>query len=167
MFLFVRCFIHSCLALSQALHLLRRSSLTSVVLDVLVIHAHSIRGLRALSTLNAHGKICSGGAPLECSPQLFYGCGFWVSVFQFCIERSHWEHQFRPLSGIEKRPFLGGWFCTKAVVISICATDFVRCREVVLLSEGPLWEVQLYSLCHQNKCTIIRGKICKQHNHLW
>ena len=35
-------------------------------------------------------------------------------------------------------------FCTKAVVISIRATDFVRCREVVLLSEGPLWEVRLY-----------------------
>ena len=31
--------------------------------------------------------------------------------------------------------------CTKAVVISIRATDFVGCREVVLLSEGPLWEV--------------------------
>ena len=53
-------------------------------------------------------------------------------------------HQFCPLSGIEKRPFLGGWFCTKAVVISIRATDFVCCREVVLLSEGPLWEVRLY-----------------------
>ena len=51
---------------------------------------------------------------------------------------------FCPLSGIEKRPFLGGWFCTKAVVISIRTTDFVRCREVVLLSEGPLWEVRLY-----------------------
>ena len=29
-------------------------------------------------------------------------------------------------------------------MISIRATDFVRCREVVLLSEGPLWEVRLY-----------------------
>ena len=50
------------------------------------------------------------------------------------------------LSGIEKRPFFGGCFCTKAVVISIRATDFVRCRQVVLLSDGdgPLWEVQLY-----------------------
>ena len=47
---------------------------------------------------------------------------------------------------IEKRPFLGGWFCTKAVVISIRATDFVPCREVVLFSEGPLWEVRLYIL---------------------
>ena len=52
-FLFIRCFIHSRLALSQALCLLRRSSLTSVVLDVLVIHMytlymHTLRGLHAL-----------------------------------------------------------------------------------------------------------------------
>ena len=42
-----------------------------------------------------------------------------VSVIerQFCIEKSHWECQFCPLSGIEKRPFLGGWFCTKAVSV--------------------------------------------------
>ena len=74
MFLFVRCFIHSCLALSQALHLLRRSSLTSVVLDVLVIHAHSIRGLRALSTLNAHGRQYVPAAHrLSASPNYFMG----------------------------------------------------------------------------------------------
>ena len=37
-------------------------------------------------------------------------------------------------------------FVLKAVVISIRATDFVRCRQVVLLSDGdcPLWEVRLY-----------------------
>ena len=32
-----------------------------------------------------------------------------------------------------------------AVAISIRATDFVRCKEVVRLSEGPLWEVRLYN----------------------
>ena len=63
-----------------------------------------------------------------------------MGVVSWCPE----SRQFCPLSGIEKRPFLGGWFSTKAVVISIRATDFVRCREVVLLSEGPLWEVRLY-----------------------
>ena len=30
-------------------------------------------------------------------------------------------------------------------MISIRATDFVRCMEVVRLSEGQLWEVPLYS----------------------
>ena len=70
----------------------------------------------------------------------------WVCVIkkQFCIEESHWVQRSCLLSGIEKRPFLGGWFYTKTVVISIRATDFVRCREVVLFSEGPLWEVRLY-----------------------
>ena len=72
-----------------------------------------------------------------------------ISTVSDPSEKSHWERQFCPLSGIQKRPFLGGWFCTKAVVISIRATDFVRCREVVLLSEGPLWEVRLYP--HGNK----------------
>ena len=52
------------------------------------------------------------------------GCAFYRT--QFCIEAS----VFCPLSGIEKRPFLGGWFCTKAVVISIRTIDFVRYREV-------------------------------------
>ena len=120
MFLFVRCFIHSRLARSQALRLLRLSSLTPVVLDVLVInmyvHAHSLRGL--------YTRTLTLDAPLERSPQLFYGCGFRMS---------------ETVSAVRNREasVLGGWFCTKVVVISIRATDFVRCREVVLLSEGP------------------------------
>ena len=52
-FLFVRCFIHSCLALSQALHLLRFSSLTSVVLDVLVTHMY----MHTLYAVYAHFNI--------------------------------------------------------------------------------------------------------------
>ena len=32
----------------------------------------------------------------------------------------------------------------KTMVISICNTAGVRCREVVRFSEGPLWEVRLY-----------------------
>ena len=38
-------------------------------------------------------------------------------------------------------------------MISIRATDFVRCREVVLLSEGPLWEVRLYIMCLQDRAS--------------
>ena len=33
----------------------------------------------------------------------------------------------------------------KTMVISIRNTAGVRCREVVRISEGPLWEVRLYS----------------------
>ena len=32
-----------------------------------------------------------------------------------------------------------------SIVISIRNTAFVRCREVVRFSEGPLWEVRLYT----------------------
>ena len=36
----------------------------------------------------------------------------------------------------------------KTMVISIRNTAGVRCREVVRFSEGPLWEVRLYSYSH-------------------
>ena len=48
------------------------------------------------------------------------------------------------LSGIEKRPPLGGYLYISTIVISVRNTAFVRCREVVRFSEGPLWEVRLY-----------------------
>ena len=50
-----------------------------------------------------------------------------------------------PLSGIKKRPLVGGWLNTSSIVISIGATASVRYREVVRSWEGPLWEVPLYS----------------------
>ena len=37
--------------------------------------------------------------------------------------------------------------CISTIVISIRNTVFVRCREVVRFSEGPLWEVRLYFVC--------------------
>ena len=40
---------------------------------------------------------------------------------------------------------LGGYLCVSTTVISICNSAFVRCREVVRFSEGPLWEVRLYT----------------------
>ena len=40
---------------------------------------------------------------------------------------------------------MGGWLNTSSVVISIGATASVRCREVVRLWVGPLWEVPLYT----------------------
>ena len=60
------------------------------------------------------------------------------------MEKSHWEFESCPLSGIKKRPPLGGYLCISTIVISIRNTAFVRCREVVRFSEGPLWEVRLY-----------------------
>ena len=53
------------------------------------------------------------------------------------------ECQFYPMSGIAEGPFLG--VSIIAIVISIRATDFGRCMEVVRQSEGPLWDVPLYS----------------------
>jgi len=66
-----------------------------------------------------------------------------------CTELVSWEHAACPLSGIKKRPLVGGWLNTSSMVISIGATASVRYREVVRSWEGPLWEVPLYiKLCY-------------------
>ena len=65
---------------------------------------------------------------------------------QFCIEKSRWEFEFCPLSGIKKRPLLGGCFSITTMLISIRNTELVRCREVVRFSEGPLSEARLYTI---------------------
>ena len=51
------------------------------------------------------------------------------------------SQRFCPLSGIGKRPLLGG---ITAMVFSIRNTASVRCSVGVRFSEGPLWEVPLY-----------------------
>ena len=61
-----------------------------------------------------------------------------------CTELVSWEHAACPLSGIKKRPLVGGWLNTSSIVISIGATASVRYTEVVRSWEGPLWEVPLY-----------------------
>ena len=61
-----------------------------------------------------------------------------------CTELVSWEHAACPLSGIKKRPLVGGWLNTGSIVISIGATASVRYREVVRSWEDPLWEVPLY-----------------------
>ena len=69
---------------------------------------------------------------------------FWS---QFCIDKSRWERESCPLSGIEKRPPLGGYVSIKVVLDTIRNTTVVRCREAVLFSEGPLSEARLYYDC--------------------
>ena len=49
-----------------------------------------------------------------------------------------------PLFRVERCPLLGGSNCTIYMVRSIGGTGFVRCREVVRFSDGPLLEVSLY-----------------------
>ena len=49
----------------------------------------------------------------------------------------------RSLSAVRNRE------ASASMVISICNTDSVRCREVVRFSEGPLSEVRLYSAPHE------------------
>ena len=66
---------------------------------------------------------------------------FWS---QFCIEKSRWERESCPLSGIEKRPPLGDYVSIKVMLDTIRNTTVVRCREAVLFSEGPLSEARLY-----------------------
>ena len=54
------------------------------------------------------------------------------------MEKSRWEFESCLLSGIKKRPPLGGYLRFST---SIRNTMFVHYREVVHFSEGPLWEV--------------------------
>ena len=56
------------------------------------------------------------------------GCPLFRGNF---ILKSRWEFESCPLSGIKKRPLLGGYLCIRTIVISIRNTAFVRCRKVV------------------------------------
>ena len=62
---------------------------------------------------------------------------------RFSMDDFRREHAVCPLSGIEKRPLVGGYLYTSAMVVSIGATASVLYREVVSWWEGPLWEVPL------------------------
>ena len=96
----------------------------------------------------------------------FKGVVSWVSVIWrlFCIEKCIWELGSCPLSGVKKRPLLGGCLSITTTVISIRNTECVRCRKVVRFSEGPLSEVRLYTYCvatihsihnHTNLCVCV------------
>ena len=76
------------------------------------------------------------------------GCGFLFVRYKrhFCTELISWEHVACPLSGIKRRPLVGGWLNTSCIVFSIRAIASVRYREVVRSWEGPLWEVPLYNV---------------------
>ena len=80
-----------------------------------------------------------------------------VSVIwnQFCIEKSRWERESCPLSGIEKRPPLGGYASIKVMLDTIRYTMVVRYREAVLFSEGPLSEARLYYLLTSYKINFL------------
>ena len=91
---------------------------------------------------------------------------------QFCMEKSRWEFEFCPLSGIEKRPLLRGCFSITTVLISIRNTELVRCREVVRFSESPLSEARLLparplctlyvpprKLLHFSACAMFNGQL--------
>ena len=70
----------------------------------------------------------------------------YLSVYKrrFSTDFCSREHAVCPLSGIKKRPLVGGFLYTRTIVISIGATAGIHYREVVRWWEGPLWEVPLY-----------------------
>ena len=55
------------------------------------------------------------------------------------MEKSRWERESCLLSGIEKRPPLGGYVSIKVMLDTIHNTTVVRCREAVLFSEARLY----------------------------
>ena len=62
-----------------------------------------------------------------------------------CFTFSGVTHAGCPLSGVERCPLLGGSKCTVSIGRAIGGMEFVRCTEVVRLSESPLLEVSLYT----------------------
>ena len=93
----------------------------------------------------------------------FMGVVSCVSTFwrQFCIEKSCWEFEFCPLSGIKKRPLLRDCFSITTMLISICNTELVHCREVVrvLVVGGSTVVTCPYLWCMRCmvKCTPSKG----------
>ena len=117
--------------------------------DVFMIACIDTSSLRRSSLRVMHGR---GHG------QAFYGsvhiilwvwfpvCPLYSYIFggnYFCIEVTLGV-RFCPLSGIKKRPLLGGCFSITTMLVSIRNTELVRCREVVRFSEGPLSEARLY-----------------------
>ena len=76
---------------------------------------------------------------------IFEGVVSWCPLFrsEFVLESTHLELDFCLLSGIEKRLLLGGCVSTTIMLNPIRNMMLVRCREVVLFSEGPLSEARL------------------------
>ena len=52
-----------------------------------------------------------------------------------------WGHTGCPLSGVERCLLLGGSKCNISIGRAIGGMEFIRCIEVVCLSESPLLEV--------------------------
>ena len=74
-------------------------------------------------------------------------CGFLFIHYKrhCCTELVSWEHAACLLSGIKKRPLVGGWLNTSSVVIQLVPQPVSIIElEVVRLWEGPLWEIPLY-----------------------
>ena len=63
---------------------------------------------------------------------------------QFSMDFCSREYTVCPLSGIKRRPLVGGFLYTNTIVTSIDDTAGVLYREVVRWWEGLLSEVPLY-----------------------
>ena len=61
----------------------------------------------------ARGRL--GPASSALAPINFMGVVSWCPLYRDSFAL-HWGHQFCPLFRIEKRPFLGCWFCIKAAL---------------------------------------------------
>ena len=81
----------------------------------------------------------------------FYGRGFRGVRYIEAILRGKSPFGSVVLSAVRNREASASRRLTM-LVISICDTDFVRCREVVRHSEGPLWEVRLYIISLDFPC---------------
>ena len=88
------------------------------------------------SGIDAQGWRGDGSAPLQFNALPLLNscmkdrCGFLFVCYKrhCCTELVSWEHTACPLSGIKKRPLVGGWLNTSSEVSLIGATASVRCR---------------------------------------
>ena len=77
---------------------------------------------------------------------MIYACGFGLRpLLEVILYRllPFGTHAGCPLSRVERCPLLGGSKCTISIGRAIGGMKFVRCTEVVCLSESPLLEVSL------------------------
>ena len=81
----------------------------------------------------------------------------------FCTELVSWEHVACPLSGIKRRPLVGGWLNTSCIVFSIRAVASVHYRGCPLVGGsvmGGSTVHTLYTTCLHSTWSVLAQCMC-------
>ena len=89
-----------------------------------------------------------------------YTCGFRLCPLSEVILYRLVSFGGCPLFRVERCPLLGGSKYTISIGIAIGGMGFVRCTEVVRLSESPLLEVSLYNIIIEHNNVLCVSLYC-------